>query len=114
VTRSAFPQVVTELRGLLGTRLVAYLGEAGETRIVDQWADGTVTPRDGIQQRLRLALQLAVSISRADSSAIAQAWFQGANPHTEDRAPAGLLRDGDLNDVGPIVLAAGRAFVLDG
>lgn len=105
---------MTELRRLLGAQLVAYLGEAGETRIVDQWGGGTVSPRDGIQQRLRLALQLAVSISRADSSAIAQAWFQGANPHTEDRAPARLLRDGDLDDVGPIVFAAGRAFVLEG
>jgi hypothetical protein len=35
LTRSGFPQVVTELRGLLGTRLVAYLGGAGETGIVD-------------------------------------------------------------------------------
>jgi hypothetical protein len=45
---------------------------------------------------------------------VAQAWFQGLNPQLEDRSPARLLREGDLDDVGPQILAAARAFAVGG
>jgi hypothetical protein len=32
------------------------------------------------------------------------------NPKLRDRSPARLLRDGDLEEVGPEILAAARAF----
>jgi len=32
---------------------------------------------------------------------VVQAWFQGLNPQLEDRSPARLLREGDLDEVGP-------------
>ena len=43
-----------------------------------------------------------------------QAWFQGLNPQLEDRSPARLLREGDLDAVGPEVIGAARAFLADG
>jgi hypothetical protein len=112
--RAPFPQVVTELRELLGARLVAYLGGVGETRAVHQWADGERTPADEAQQRLRFALRVALPIVAADSATIAQAWFQGLNPRLDDRSPARLLRDGALDDVGPAIVAAERAFLVGG
>jgi hypothetical protein len=112
--RTAFPQVAAELRELLGAKLVAYLGGVGETRAVHQWADGDRTPSDEVQQRLRFALRIALPIANADSPAIAQAWFQGLNPQLDDRAPARLLRDGDLDEVGPAIVAAERAFLIGG
>ena len=112
--RAVFPQVATELRELLGAKLVAYLGGVGETRAVNQWADGERTPSDEVQQRLRFALRIALPIATADSASIAQAWFQGLNPQLDDRAPARLLRDGDLDEVGPAIVAAERAFLIGG
>jgi hypothetical protein len=112
--RAGFPQVATELRELLGAKLVAYLGGVGETRAVHQWADGDRTPSDEVQQRLRFALRIALPIANADSASIAQVWFQGLNPQLDDRAPARLLRDGDLDEVGPSIVAAERAFLIGG
>jgi hypothetical protein len=112
--RATFPQIATELRELLGARLVAYLGSVRETRAVHQWADGDRQPSAGIQQRLRLALQVALPIAEADGKEIAQAWFQGLNPELDDHSPAQMLRDGDPEEAGPAVIAAARAFLADG
>jgi len=38
----------------------------------------------------------------------------GLNPQLDDRSPARLLRDGDLDDAGPKVLTAARAFAATG
>ena len=99
----------------LGARLVAYLGRVSETRAVRQWADGTRTianPED--VERLRIAYRAARLITERDTPAVAQAWFQGLNPVLDDRAPALLLRDGELADVGPQVLNAARQFAAVG
>ena len=112
--RASFPEVADELRELLGARLVAYLGSVQETRAVHQWVDATRTPSEETQQRLRVALQVALTIASAESARIAQAWFQGLNPQLEDRSPAHLLRDGELQEVGPAVIAAARAFLVGG
>jgi hypothetical protein len=115
-TRAEFPEVVAELRELLGARLVAYLGGVRETRAVHQWADDDEgrTPSEAVQQRLRLALRVALTIASVDSKTVVQAWFQGLNPQLDDRAPARLLRDGDLEEIGPLVIAAARAFLVGG
>jgi hypothetical protein len=112
--QASFPDAAAQLRELLGARLVAYLGGVRETRAAHQWADGTREPSEAVQQRLRLALQVAIPIADADSPQIAQAWFQGLNPQLDDRSPARLLRDGDLDEIGPAVIAAARAFLIGG
>jgi hypothetical protein len=110
-TRLDASVLVKALRDTLGAKLVAYLGGVRETRAVRQWAEGTRVIQDPTdERRLRVAYQVATLIAEADSAAIAQVWFQGLNPHLEDRSPARLLREGDLDEVGPQVLAAARAF----
>lgn len=47
-------------------------------------------------------------ITHRDGKQVAQAWFHGLNPLLGDRAPARLLREGDLETVGPQVLTAAR------
>ena len=64
--------------------------------------------------RLRLALRVAMLISKRDSKQIAQSWFMGLNPQLNDRSPARLLREGDIDDVGPEIISAARAFVVGG
>ncbi len=103
-------EVVAGLRGLLGARLVAYLGSVKETRAVRQWADGDREPSADVVLRLRLAFHVASLLSERDSAAVVKSWFQGMNPMLSDVSPARLLRDGHLDDVGADLLAAARAF----
>jgi hypothetical protein len=110
--RVDFPTAVDELRGLLGARLVAYLGSVKETRAVHEWAEDERRPSQLVQRRLRLALQVSLMIAEGDDAAVAQAWFQGLNPELDDRSPARLLGEGDLDEVGPLVVAAARAFLI--
>ena len=112
-TRSSFPEVVAELREVLGVTLCAYLGSVKETRAVNQWAEGSRKPSEVIQRRFRVALQAALPIADVDSPAVAQAWFQGLDPQLDDRSPLRLLRDGDLDEIGPDVIDAARAFLID-
>jgi hypothetical protein len=112
--RADFPEVVSTLRELLGRGLVAYLGEVKETRAVNQWAAGDREPGAQVQARLRLALQVALMVADADGPRVAQAWFQGLNPQLDDRSPARVLREGDLERDGQAVLGAARAFLVGG
>ncbi len=112
--RSTFPEVVAALREILGLKLCAYLGSVKETRAVNEWAEGLREPSDEVQRRLRLALQVAGAIAEVDGPEVARAWFQGLNPQLDDRSPARLLREGDIDEVGPEVIAAERAFLVGG
>jgi hypothetical protein len=112
--RQTFPVVVKELRELLGAKLVAYVAGVSETRAVHGWADGGREPRGSVEERLRLALRIAGFIADHENRGVAQAWFQGLNPQLDDRSPARLLREGDVEDVGPQILTAARAFVVGG
>ena len=113
-TRAEFPVAVKELEAILGAKLVAYIAGVTETRAVREWAEGTREAREPVPQRLRVALRLARMICDADGPEIAQAWFAGLNPQLDDRSPARLLREGELDTVGPLVLSAARAFVVGG
>ncbi len=90
-------------------------GKVKETRAVRQWAEGTRTiNNDTDVERLRIAYRAARLIAERDTPAVAQTWFQGLNPILDDRPPALLLREGELSDVGPKVLAAARQFAAVG
>lgn len=111
-SRMSPAELVGALRPLLGDRLIAYLGRVKETRAVRGWAEGTrqIAGAETVE-RLRITYRIARMICERDSPEVLQAWMQGLNPLLEDRPPALLLRDGDLSDVGPSVLAAARQFV---
>lgn len=107
--------VVQELVEILGTRLVAYLASVAETRAVRDWASGEREfKQPELDRRLRYALYLATFIAEAESKHAAQSWFQGLNPQLEDRSPARLLREGDIDEFGPEIASAARAFIIGG
>ncbi|MGH9041021.1 MAG: hypothetical protein ACRDZ3_12400 [Acidimicrobiia bacterium] len=115
VTRLKPEELVDELRRRLGVRLVALIAGVKETRAVHEWAAGSRDIRNGdALERLRLAYRALYLITTRDSDQVAQAWFQGLNPKLGDRSPARLLRDGVVDEVGPDVLAAARAFAAVG
>jgi len=103
-------ELVTQLRDLLGAKLVAYVGSQRETRAVRLWAEGDRTPHSETLSRLRATYHAAALLAEKDAPAVVQAWFVGANPRLGDVAPARLLREGVLDQVAPEVLAAARAF----
>ncbi len=114
-TRTTAPELVQQLRELLGSRLVAYLGGVKQTRTVRDWAEGTRQIQSGDDElRLRTALQAALMLASRDEPGVIQAWFQGLNPQLEDRSPAAVLRDGDIETAGRTVLSAARAFAAVG
>jgi hypothetical protein len=112
--RMPVPELIGELRRILGAKLVAYIGSVGETRAVREWAEGTRTPKGDATERLRLAFRVAKTIADSDGPETAQAWFQGLNPLLGDVSPARLIRTGDLEIDGRRVIAAERYFLLEG
>ena len=113
--RKPFATIAAELREILGARLVAYIGHVQETRAVREWAQGRRGPGSVVtERRLRLAYGIARCIAEADGKETAQAWFQGLDPLLDDVSPARLLRDGDLDSVGPQVITAERRFLASG
>jgi hypothetical protein len=63
---------------------------------------------------LRFAYQVIVPLADHDAPAVVQSWLTGINPELKDRTPIRLLREGDLERVGPELLAAMRAFIAGG
>ena len=114
VVRASLPEVVESLRLILGARLCAYIGAVKETRAVNEWAAGVRSPSEQTQRRLRLALQIAQTVADVDGPDVTRAWFQGLNPQLNDQSPARLLREGDIDEVGPEIIAAERAFLVGG
>ncbi|MGH2758235.1 MAG: hypothetical protein ACRDKJ_01595 [Actinomycetota bacterium] len=107
--------MVKELREILGPRLLAFVAGVKETRAVHEWAEGDREIRSaGVVDRLRVTYQVAKLITMRDDARVVQAWLQGLNPKLGDRSPARLLRDGDLEETGPEVLAAARDFAAAG
>lgn len=107
-------EIVSRLRDLLGATLVAYLGEVKETRAVAQWAAGDRAPSNAVTTRLRTAYQAAALLREKDSAHVVRAWFQGMNPQLDDVAPARLLLEQPLDQAGPAVISAARAFAAEG
>lgn len=108
-----FPKLITELTTILGKKLTAYIASVKDTRAIERWMAGS-EPYKGVDERLRLAYRLAKMISDHEGPRVVQAWFTGLNPELEDRVPARLLRESDLEAVGPEILGAARAFLAGG
>lgn len=110
-TTAPFPEVVTGLVGIIGRKLTAYIASIKDARALDRWADNS-SPHKDIEERLRLAYQIAALLSSSDSPAVVQAWLIGLNPQLDDEIPISLLRSGNLQNDGKRVLGAARAFAM--
>ena len=49
-----------------------------------------------------------------DHPNVVQAWLTGLNPELGDRVPVRIIREGDLEVVGPEIIGAARAFAAGG
>lgn len=108
-----FPELVSRLTAIIGRKLTAYVAGVKDVRTVEGWINGSTSYRD-IEPRVRLTFQVVRTLGDYDSQRIVQAWLTGVNPELGDRVPLRLLREGDLNVIGPEVMAAARAFIAGG
>lgn len=106
--------VVSQLMDLLGPKLATYIAGEHKTATLTEWSNGVIVPEPHVVQRLRTALAVATVIADHDDRHIARAWMQGKNPQLSDFSPARMLRDGDLEQVTPLILDAARAYLVGG
>ena len=112
--QASFSEIVAELVEILGKKLTAYIGGVKDTRVVERWIQDGVEPYRDADRRIRLAYQIAKTLSEHDSPSVVQAWFIGLNPELQDRVPIRLLKEEDVEKVGPQLLNAMRAFLAGG
>jgi hypothetical protein len=112
-TAAAFPKVVRELTGIIGKKLTAYIAGVKDVRALDRWIEGG-EPYKNAEERLRFAFRVVRTLQNHDRPSVVQAWLIGLNPELNDRVPIRLLREGDIEKVGPEILGAVRAFVAGG
>jgi hypothetical protein len=105
-------KVVEKLVEIVGRKLTAYIGGVKDARAVDRWIGGSEIYGDA-EIRLRLAFQVARTLSEYDSPAVAQAWLTGVNPELGDRVPLRLMRENEIDAVAPAILSAARAYLDD-
>jgi hypothetical protein len=108
-----FGQLVRDLVAVIGRKLTAYIGGVKDVRALERWIEGA-GPYKNAEDRLRFAFRVVKTLENHDKPAVIQAWLTGLNPELNDRVPIRLLREGDLEKVGPEILAAVRAFVAGG
>lgn len=101
------------MAALIGRKLTAYVAGVKDVRTVDGWIRGNAAYGEA-ESSLRLRFQVVRTLSDHDSPRLVQAWLTGVNPELGDRISLRLLREGDLNIVGPDVMAAVRAFIAGG
>jgi hypothetical protein len=111
-TRLSFQDLVTRVIAIIGRKLTAYIAGV-DVRTVDRWVKGSDAYGDG-EARLRFTYQVIVPLADHDKPAVVQSWLTGLNPELKDRTPIRLLREQDLEVVGPELLGAVRAFIAGG
>jgi hypothetical protein len=106
-------KLVEELTRSIGKKLTAYIAGVKDVRALDRWIEGAA-PYKGAEERLRFAYRVVKTIEKHDHAAVVQAWLTGLDPELDHRVPLRLLREGDLEKVGPEILGAVHAFVAGG
>lgn len=79
-------EVVRELTGILGSKVVALIGGVKDTRSVRAWLRNDSPPSN--LDALRLALRVADIIRTRDRDDVVRAWFGGTNQMLDGKNPA--------------------------
>jgi hypothetical protein len=111
-TRLSFQELVARLTDIIGRKLTAYIAGV-DVRTVDRWMQGSSSYGDA-DARLRFTYQVVIPLADHDKPTVVQSWLTGINPELKDRTPVRLLREQDLEAVGPELLGAARAFIAGG
>jgi hypothetical protein len=107
--RVAAAELARALHDLLGERLTAVIAGVSDARVVRAWAQGRKTPPPDAERRLRQAYEIAQLLLHYEEAGSVRAWFLGAEPRLDDRAPALVLGENPAT-----VAQAARAFLANG
>jgi hypothetical protein len=107
------PDLLSTLTQKIGKKLAAYVAGVDDAKTIESWIAGEPSPKDA-EKRLRLTYQIVMTLTIADTPAVAQAWLMGINPELDDRVPLRLLREGNLHQVAGHIVGAARAFAAAG
>lgn len=99
--------LVTSLKGNLGTPVVALIAGVDKKTVLRWIDDRADSMRAASEKRLRAAYQVFELLATVDAPPTIRAWFIGMNPQLEDESPSEALAEGKLREV----LSAARAFV---
>ena len=98
------------LQEALGQKLVAYMTNISDPKLVGQWARGEHVPRSEAHSALRAAYQIVKLLGAHDSAHIVRAWLIGMNPQLDGEAPASAIREGRSREA----WVAAKAYVTGG
>jgi hypothetical protein len=112
-TKLSFQEIVTQVTNVIGRKLTAYITSV-DVRTVERWLEGDTVPHGEADPRLRFTYLLVMPIADQDKPAVVQSWLTGINPELNDRTPIRLLREQNLESVGPELLSAQRSFLAGG
>ena len=111
-TKLSFQNLVKHVAAIIGRKLTAYIAGV-DVRAVDRWIAGRGSYGEA-EERLRFAYQIVATLAEYDPATVVQSWLTGINPELNDRTPIRLLREENLEVVGPELLGAVRAFIAGG
>lgn len=105
--------ITQQLIAMIGYKLTAYIGKAHDVQEVSRWATGKEVNSD-IAKRLRFTHQLVSLLSQEESLPVIQSWLTGLNPDLSNQQPLKLIRESNLQQVGPQIIKAARIFLIEG
>lgn len=109
-----WPELLNRLIQVVGRKLTAYISGLKDVHSLDAWLAGE-EPSGDITDRIRLSYEIVCTLLKTgDSARVVQAWLMGINPQLGDQVPLRLLREGELDTIGPMVLDAARSFAAGG
>lgn len=96
--------ILSKLSSLLGSSIVSSIAGVRESKL-DEWLYGNRFPPQAVNERLKVALEIADMLLEEEDQATVRSWFAGKNDMLNDRAPALVLQENSA-----AVLRAARAF----
>jgi hypothetical protein len=94
---------------IIGPTQAAYIGGGKSSQDAYRWVKEGLEP--AVERRMQLALKVSRIICGSESELKTQGWMIVGNPHLDGESPMRLLREGDIEAVGPELIAAARAYV---
>jgi hypothetical protein len=97
----------------IGSELTACIAGLEDIRSLDAWIAGEKPLRE-VENRVRFAYEIVCTLREGNAYGVVQSWLTEINPELGDQVPLRLLRDGDLESIGPRILKAASSFVVGG
>lgn len=104
-----------EIAGFLlehvGQRITAAATGVADARPVRSWRDGTATPHEEHDWKLRVLYRVVRPIFEIYGAQTARVFLRSSNPQLGDESPLLWIADKSQKEAEPAVLAATRAFL---